>query len=108
MEKPRGGGGGGGGIVIQDMLTKGSGKHVLWSPNGECVDHLRCRGGPERRVYGWYWPGEAPGWVKHILLSGHGRSLISAGFSLRLMPCDADEPAGSIGRPFSRMGIRRW
>ena len=58
MENPRGGGGGGGGggIVIQDMLTKGSGKHVLRSPNGGRKDHLRCRGGPERWVYGWYWP----------------------------------------------------
>ena len=62
MEKPRGGGGGGGGgvgIIVQDMLSKGSGEHVLWSPNGGGKNHLRCGGGPERRVYGWYWWGEA-------------------------------------------------
>ena len=35
-----GGGGGGGGIVIQDMLTKGSGKHVMLSPNDGCKDHF--------------------------------------------------------------------
>ena len=40
-------------IVIQDMLSKGSGKHILWSPNGGCEHHLRCRGGSERRMYGW-------------------------------------------------------
>ena len=88
MENPRGG------IVIQDMLTKGSGKHVLWSPNGGRKDHLRCRGGPEKRVYGWYWPGEALGRVGHILLSGHGRSLVSTRFSPRLTPCNTDGPAG--------------
>ena len=100
-----------GGIIIQDMLTKGSGKHVLRSPNSGCKDHLRCRGSPERRVYSWYWLGEAPGWVRHILLSGHGRSLVSAGFSPCPTPHDSDGPAGSAGRPFSRMGfrcIRRW
>ena len=45
-------------------------------------------------VYGWYWPGEAPGWVGHILLSGHGRSLVSAGFSPCPTPCNTDRPTG--------------
>ena len=83
------------------MLTKGSGKHVLRSPNDGCIDHLRSRGGPERRVYGWYWPGEALGWVGHILLSGHGRLLVFSGFSPRLTPCNTNELAGPARWPFS-------
>ena len=89
------------GIVIQDMPIKGGGKHVLRSPNDGCKDHLRSGGGPERRVHGWNWPWEALGWVMYILLSGHGRLLVSAGFSPRLLPCNTDGPARPARRPFS-------
>ena len=109
MEKPRGGGGGG--IVVQNMLSKESGKHVLWSPNGGGKDCLRCGGDPKRRVHVWYWLGETPSSVGHILVSWHGQSLVPAGFSPHSTPYDTDGLARSVRRPFSRMGflgIRRW
>ena len=92
-------------IVVQDMLSKGSEEHVLWSLNGGAKNHLQCWGGPERWVHGWYWPGEAPSSVRHILVSWRGRSLVPAGFSPHPTPCDTDGPAGSARRPFSRMGF---
>ena len=33
-------------IVVQDMLSKGSGEHVLWSPDGGEKNHLRSEGSP--------------------------------------------------------------
>ena len=75
------------------------------------VPERRCGGGPERRVHGWYWPGETPSPVRHILVSLSGRSLVPAGFSPHPMPYDIDGPAGSVKRPFSIMGfpgVRGW
>ena len=88
-----GGGGGGGRIVIQDMLSKGSGEHVLWSPDGGGDAH-------------WGGGGDAPRPVVYILVSWHWRSLVPAGFSPHLAPCDTDGPAGSARWPFSRLGFR--
>ena len=98
-----GGGGGGGGIVVQDMLSKGSVEHVLWSSDDGGKNHLRSRGGPEGRVHEWYWLGEAPRPVGHICVSWRWRSLVPAGFSLHPAPCDTDGPAGSTRWPFSRL-----
>ena len=100
-----------GSIVIQDMLSKGSGEHVLWSPDGGGKNHLRCGGSPERRVHGQYWWGEAPSPVRHILVSWHWRSLVPAGFSAHLTLCNTDGPVGSARWPFSRLsfyGVWGW
>ena len=43
----------------------------------------------------------APGWVGHILLSGHGRLLVFDGLPLCPMPCNTNGPAGPVRRPFS-------
>ena len=64
------------------------------------------RGSPERRVQGWYWPGETPSPVGHILVSWRGWSLVSTRFSPHSAPCNTDGLAGSARRPFSRMGFR--
>ena len=63
------------------------------------------RGGPERRVHDWYWPGEAPSPVRHILVSWRGRSLVPVGFSPYPTPCNTDGPVGSARRPLSRIGF---
>ena len=96
-----GGGGGGGGFVVQDMLSKGSGEHVLRSPYSGGSDHLRRGGDPVWRVDGWHWRREAPCPVRHILGSWCRRSLILAGFSPRPMPCNTDGPARPTRWPFS-------
>ena len=88
------------------MLSKGSREHVLWSSDGGGKNHLRFGGGPEGRVHGWYWRGESPSLVKHILVSLHWRSLVPAGFSLHPAPCDTDGPVGSARWPFFRLGFR--
>ena len=98
-------------IVIQDILFKGSGEHVLWSLDGGGKNHLRSGGDPKGRVYGWYWRGEAPSPVRHILMSWLWLTLVSAGFCLYSAPCDADGPTGSARWPLSRLGfrgVRRW
>ena len=83
-----------GGIVVQDMLSKESEEHVLWSPDGGGKNHLRSGGGPEGRVHGWYWRGEAPLPVEHIWVSWRWRFLVPAGFSPHSTPCDTDGQAG--------------
>ena len=83
-----------GGIVVQDMLSKESGEHVLWSSDGGGKNHLRSGGGPEGRVHGWYWRGEAPLPVEHIWVSWRWRFLVPVGFSPHTVPCDTDGQAG--------------
>ena len=56
-------------FVIQDMLTKGSGEHVLWSPDGEGEKHVWSGSNPEERVHGWYRWGDAPRLFGHIFTS---------------------------------------
>ena len=56
-------------IVNQDMLSEGSGEHVLGPPDGGGINNLRSGGDLEGRVHGWYWRGEAPSPVRHILMS---------------------------------------
>ena len=68
-------------IVVQDMLSKGSGEHVLWPPDSGGSNHLWRGGGPVRQIHGWHWWGEAPRPVGHILGSWCWRSLVPAGFS---------------------------
>ena len=93
-------------IVVKDMLSKGSREHVLWSPDGGGKNHLLCGGDPEGRVHGWYWRGEAPSPVRHILVNWHWWSLVLAGFSPPPAPCNTDGPAGSERWPFPRLGFR--
>ena len=40
------------GIVARDMLSKGSGEQVLWSPNGGGNKNLWRGGGPEMALVG--------------------------------------------------------
>ena len=61
---------------------------------------MRCGGGPKRWVHGWYWQGEAPSPIKHILVSWRWRSLVHAGFSPHPTPCNTDGPAGLGGGLF--------
>ena len=92
-------------------MSKGSGEHFLWSPNGGGKNHLWCGDGLERRVHGWYWRGEAPSLVRHILVSWRWQSLVPAGFSPHPAPCDIDGPAESVRWPFSKLGfcgVRGW
>ena len=68
-------------------------------------------GGSERRVHVWYWPGETPSLVGHILMSWLGRSLVPAGLSPHLTPSNTNGPARPARRPFLRIvfcGVRRW
>ena len=92
-------------IVIQDMLSEGSGEHALWSPDGGGKNHLPSGGDPEGRVYGWYWRGEAPSPVRHILMSWRWLTLVFVRFCLYSVPCDGDGPAGSARWPLSRLGF---
>ena len=67
-------------IVIQDMLSEGSGEHVLWSPDCGGKNHLRSGDDPKGRVYGLYWRGEDPSPVRNILMSWNWLTLVSARF----------------------------
>ena len=93
-------------IIIQDMLSKGSEEHVLWSVDDGGENHLRSGGGLKVWVHEWYWQGEAPRTVGHKWVSWRRQSLVPVGFSQHPAPCDADGPAGSARWPFSRLGFR--
>ena len=93
-------------IVVQDMLSEGSGEQIMWPENGGGKNHIPCGGGLERWVHGWYWRGEAPSSVRHILVSWRWRLLVLVGFPLHPAPCDIDGPARSARWPFSRLGFR--
>ena len=41
-------------VIIQNILTKGIGEHVLWSSEGEGEKHVWGSSNPEGRVHGWY------------------------------------------------------
>ena len=88
-------------IVIQDMLSEGSGKHIQWSPHSGRSNHLRCGGDPVWQVHGWPWRGEALWPARHILGGWCRRSLIPARFSPHPTSCNTDGSAGPARWPFS-------
>ena len=88
-------------VVIEDMLSKGSGEHVLRSSDDGGEDYVRGGGALEWRIYGGYWWGNAPSPVGHIGRDRHGLTLVPARLSPGLVPCDTDGPARSARRPFS-------
>ena len=66
-------------------------------------NHFQSGGGPKGRVHRWYWRGEAPSPVRHILVSWRWGLLVPDGFFPHPAPCDIDGPAGSARCPFSRL-----
>ena len=56
-------------VIIQNMLTKRRGEHVLWSSKGGEEKHVWGGNNPEGRVHEWPRWGDAPGSLGRIFVS---------------------------------------
>ena len=93
-------------VIIQNMLTEGKGKHVLWSSEGGGEKHVWGGSNPERRVHGWYCWGDAPGSLGRIFMSWLRLASVPTGFSPYPALRSTDGSVKSTRGPFSGLGFR--
>ena len=93
-------------VIIQNMLTKGRGEHVLWSLEGGGKKHEWGGSNPEGRAHELYRWGDTLGSLERIFMSWLRLASVPAGFSPYPALRGTDGLVGSTRGPFSELGFR--